>query len=147
VDGTDGEGLREPLPRRLCLLLREAVHDHARDERRRRFPPVLHVGVPGALVAALPLDAAEPDDPGLRTDVVAALRARSGADPDQLVWLTRPGDLALQDVDSLWLSAARAAYVEARDELAFVVVNKRGWRDPRSGLGRTWARVRPVRPS
>lgn len=144
VDAPVGEGLSEPLARRTRLLLRRAVHDHALGERRRAYPPVLHVGVPGGRVAALPLDAAEPGDPGLRTDVVAALRVRAGPDPDQLVWLTRRGDLALQDVDSLWLSAARTAYAEAECELAYVVVNRRGWRDPRSGLGRTWARVRPA---
>lgn len=138
------EGLSEPLGRRTRALLRRAVHDHARSERRRVHPPALHVGVPGERTAALSLDGAEPGDPGLRTDVVAALRSRAGADPDQVVWLTRAGDLTLQDVDVLWLSAARAAYAEAGAELAFVVVTKRGWRDPRSGLGRTWARVRPA---
>jgi hypothetical protein len=145
VEDPVAEGLCEPLPRRTRALLRQAVHDHAHSELRRTHPPVLHVGVPGVRVAALALDGVEPCDPGLRTDAVAALRARAGADPHQLVWLTRAGDLGLQDVDALWLAAARAAYAEAEVELAFVVVNKRGWRDPRSGLGRTWARVRPAR--
>jgi hypothetical protein len=139
------EGLSEPLAPRTRALLRQAVRDHAHREARRTYPPVLHVGVPGDRDASLVLDGAEPGDPGLRTDVVAALRARAGAPPDELVWLTRAGDLALQDVDALWLSAARAAYAEADAELFFVVVNRRGWRDPRSGLGRTWARVRPER--
>ena len=130
VDAPVGEGLSEPLARRTRLLLRRAVHDHALGERRRAYPP----GTPTCRTG----------DPGLRTDVVAALRVRAGPDPDQLVWLTRRGDLALQDVDSLWLSAARTAYAEAECELAYVVVNRRGWRDPRSGLGRTWARVRPA---
>ena len=141
------EGLQEPLPRRTRALLRTAVHEHARAETRRTPPPVLRLGVPGGLVADLALDETEPGDPGLRTDVVAALRVRAGSAPDHLVWLTRGGDLALQDVDARWLSAARAAYAEAGAELTFVVVNRRGWRDPRSGLGRTWARVRPARPA
>jgi len=89
------------------------------------------------------LDPDERTDPGLRTDVVAALRVRAGAQPEQLVWLTRSGGLELQDVDAQWLAAARSAYDEAQAPLTFVVVNRRGWRDPRSGLGRTWARVRP----
>jgi hypothetical protein len=103
---------------------------------------VLQVGVPGGRVASLPVGPAEPTDPGLRTDIVAALRVRAGARPDQLVWLTRSGGLELQDVDARWLAASRAAYGEARAPLTFVVVNRRGWRDPRSGLGRTWARLR-----
>ncbi len=142
------EGLSEPLSARTRALLRQAVLDHARREQRRRHPPVLHVGVPGARVAAIEVDPTDSADSGLRTDVVAALRARAGVDPDQLVWLTRCGQLELQDADAHWLAAARAAYAEAgASELVFVVVNRRGWRDPRSGLGRTWARVRPAGPS
>ena len=143
------EGLSEPLGARTRALLRRAVVDHAQREHRRLHPPVLRAGVPGGRVADLELSPGEPVDPGLRTDVVAALRARAvaGVDPDEdhLVWLARTGDLGLQDVDALWLAAARAAYAEAGAALTFVVVNRRGWRDPRSGLGRTWARVRPPR--
>lgn len=134
----------EPLPARTRALLRRAVLDHAASERRRRYPPVLRVGVPGARVASLEITA-EPTDPGLRTDAVAALRVRAGGDPDQVVWLSRPGALGLQDVDVAWLAATRAAYAEAGAGVpVFVVVNHRGWRDPCSGLGRTWARVRPA---
>jgi hypothetical protein len=137
------EGLTEPLPPETHALLRRAVHQHAAGERRRGYPPVLHVGVPGGRTASLDLAGAEPTDPGLRTDLVAALRFRAAAAPGHLVWLTRPGDLDLQDVDARWLAGARAAYAEAGAALVFVVVNRRGWRDPRSGLGRTWARIRP----
>ena len=139
------EGLTEPLTPRTRVLLRAAVRAHVTDERRRTHPPALHVGVPGGRVASLVLDPAEETDPGLRTDVVAALAAAAGADPDRLVWLTRLGDLELQDVDARWLAAARAAYAEARAPLRFVVVTRRGWRDPRSGLTRTWVRLRPAR--
>jgi hypothetical protein len=138
------EGLSEPLGRHTRALLRRAVLDHVSRERRRVHPPVLHVGVPGGRVAALALDPGEPTDPGLRADMVAALRTRAAVD-EQLVWLTRTGGLELQDIDAAWLSAARAAYAEAGAELEFVVVNRHGWRDPRSGLGRTWARLRPRR--
>jgi hypothetical protein len=145
ADGHAG-GLTEPLPARTRALLRRAVHEHAASERRRgSYPAVLHVGLPGGEVAVLDLSEAEPSDPGLRADVVAALRVRAGAPRGHLVWLTRPGGLELQDVDVRWLAGARAAYDEARAPLTFVVVNRRGWRDPRSGLGRTWARVRPSR--
>jgi hypothetical protein len=138
------EGLAEPVPARTRALLRRAVHDHAATERRRAgYLPVLHVGVPGGPVASLDLSTAEPTDPGLRTDVVAALRVRAGAGPAELVWLTRAGGLELQDVDAQWLAGARAAYDEAQVPLTFVVVTRRGWRDPRSGLGRRWSRVRP----
>ena len=136
------DGLSEPLPRHTEVLLRRAVLEHAAAERRRAYPPILHVGVPGERVASLAVGTAEPTDPGLRTDVVAALRVRAGDGADQLAWLTRSGGLELQDVDARWLAAARAAYDEARAPLAFVVVNRRGWRDPRSGLSRTWVRLR-----
>jgi hypothetical protein len=139
---TGVEGLSEPLPRRTRALLRRAVLEHAAGERRRVHPPVLHVGVPGERVVALDLPTSEPTDPGLRADLVAALRVRAAVGPDPLVWLTRCGGLELQDVDARWLTAARAAYDEAGQLLTFVVVNRHGWRDPRSGLSRTWVRVR-----
>ena len=120
---------------------------HVSSERRRVHPEVLHVGVPGGPVAALSLDTVEPSDPGLRADVVAALRVRAhqdgaAADGEPLVWLTRAGALEIQDVDVRWLTAARGAYDEAGAPLSFVVVTRHGWRDPRSGLSRTWVRLR-----
>ncbi|QIG42677.1 hypothetical protein G5V58_07680 [Nocardioides anomalus] len=137
------EGLREPLPGETRALLREAVRTHVRTVRGQRVQtPWLHTGTPGGAVQSVPLDRAEPFDPGLRCDVVAALRVRA-RDAARLVWLTRAGDLAPQDVDGVWLSAARSAYVEAGLELTFVVVTRQGWRDPRSGLEQRWARVRP----
>ena len=135
------EGLTAPLDAHTQALLRRAVHEHAAHEGRRVHPPAVHVGVPGGRVASLVLGPGVATDPGLRTDVVAALRVRAGV-ADQLVWLTRSGGLEPQDVDGQWLAAARAAYDEAQAPLAFVVVTRRGWRDPRSELGRTWARVR-----
>ena len=74
--------------------------------------------------------------------MAAAAASAPAPAPDQLVWLTRAGGLELQDVDARWLAAARAANAEAGVAAALVVVNRRGWRDPRSGLRRTWARVR-----
>jgi hypothetical protein len=58
------------------------------------------------------------------------------------VWLTRSGELALHDLDVEWLTAAASAYAEAGVDLTMVVVNRRGWRDPRSGVGQTWVRLR-----
>jgi hypothetical protein len=137
-----GDGLSDPLPPHTHVLLRRAVLEHVAHERRRVHPPMLHVGVPGGRVASLAVATAEPADPGLRTDVVAALRVRAGVLPTPMVWLTRTGGLELQDVDARWLAASCAAYDEAQAPLEFVVVNRRGWRDPRSGLSRTWVRLR-----
>jgi hypothetical protein len=131
----------DPVPRPAALLLREAVRRHAVSEHRRRFAPVLHVGLPGVrevcAVAALTRT-----DHALRTDVTGALLARAG-DGSHLVWLTRAGDLEPQDVDLAWLSAAHSAYAEAGRDLAWVVVTRHGWWDPRSGLRRRWKRIRP----
>lgn len=145
------EGIQEPVDRRLQAVLRRAVLDHVASERRRSFTPLLHVGCPGGPQTVFaPAD--EPADQGLRTDVVAALLRRTartgpaavpGPLAAPLVWLTRPGDLVLQDLDVAWLAACRAAGAEAGRSLALVVVTRRGWRDPRSGVGRTWQRLRP----
>lgn len=140
---------REPLSPATRALLRLAVIEHATGERRRTYPPTLHLGVPGEEPVHLGLDGVQ-TDPGLRTDVVAALRVRAGAVAagDRLVWLTRSGALDLQDGDRDWSLAVRSAYGEAGVAAPlFVVVNRHGWRDPISGRSRTWARVRPRRPS
>lgn len=137
------EGIHEPLARQLHDTLRRAVLDHALSERRRSFPALLHVGSPGGSQALFALTAGDAVDHSLRTDVVAALvrrTSRPGLDP--VVWLTRPGDLDLQDEDVAWLAAARAATAEAGLGLCMVVVTRRGWRDPRSGVQRTWKRLR-----
>jgi hypothetical protein len=59
-----------------------------------------------------------------------------------MAWLTRPGDLDVQDVDLAWLRAIAAVSDETDRMLPFVVVTRRGWRDPRTGAGRSWARLR-----
>ena len=160
----DDTGLRPPIDPALGALLRRAVQDHAGLDRARRPEPHLHVGTPGARVARVPVGPAGELDAGLCVDVVAAMRARVRTVPyvanrpelhtplhdaePALVWVTRAGDLAeVQDVDLRWLAAARSAYDEAAVPLCFVVLNRHGWRDPRSGLARTWVRLRrPVTP-
>lgn len=146
-------GLRDPIAAPLRGWLRRAVLDHAATEHRRAFPALVHVGQPGAHEVVVATAAVA--DHSLRTDVVAAMLARHhrrpapgpapGADgtPAPIVWLTRPGDLDLQDLDVAWLGAAWAACAERGDPLTMVVVNRHGWRDPRSGVSRHWVRLRP----
>lgn len=135
-------GLTEPVAPRLAALLRRAVLDHATSEPRRHFPARLHVGTPGGTHRVLALDGAETDH-SLRTDVVAAMLSRAPAsDPGPIVWVTRPGELELQDVDAAWLAAALAATGEAGRPLTMVAVNRHGWWDPRSGATRRWRRLR-----
>ena len=120
-------------------LARTAVRAHAARERRRRYAPVLHVGVPAVRELSVPAQPAATDH-ALRCDVVAAMLART--EGRHLAWLTRPGELTLHDVDAAWLAAVTAAYAEAGRDLTWLVVTRRGWWDPRSGACRTWRRVR-----
>jgi hypothetical protein len=131
--------LREPLPGPAGPLLRRAVLDLATTEHRRRFPAVLHVGTPGGEQVRV-VD--RPDlDRGLRADIVATALHWIGGD-DPLVWLTRAGALSLHDADVAWLAPTLASALERGDDSTFVVVTRHGWRDPRSGLCRTWKRIR-----
>jgi hypothetical protein len=138
------EGIREPVPRPLAVVLRRAALAHARAEHRRGYPPLLHVGVPGGAEEVFTLAPGDPTDHAIRADVVAAMLQRvrrvSGAVP--LVWLTRAGPLDLQDVDAAWLAAARTATAEAGVVLTMVVVTRHGWADPRTGVRRQWKRLR-----
>jgi hypothetical protein len=136
------EGIREPLTRSLQQTLRRAVLEHAVSERRRVFAPLLHVGTPGGSQALFAPGPPTATDHALRTDIVAALLRRTSGLDGRMVWLTRPGGLELQDVDAAWLAAARAACAEAGVPLTMVVVTRHGWRDPRSGAGQTWKRLR-----
>ena len=70
-------------------------------------------------------------------DVSATL---AGGQP--LVWLTRHGDLDLQDLDAAWLAAAWSAHAERGLPLTMVVVNRHGWLDPRTGATQEWVRLR-----
>ncbi|MQW76384.1 hypothetical protein GHK92_10895 [Nocardioides sp. dk4132] len=137
-------GVRDPVPAPLRRRLRHAVLDHASTERRRIYPALLHLGHPGGRQGVVPV--ADIGDHSLRTDVVAAMLARHhrgpAAEPHPLVWLTRPGELDLQDLDMAWLAAAWAAHAECGAPLTMVVVNRHGWRDPRSGAAQHWVRLR-----
>ncbi|MBM7510164.1 hypothetical protein ABKW28_04055 [Nocardioides sp. 31GB23] len=137
----DSEGLHEPLPRPLERTLRLAVLGHVEAERRRRHPTVVHVGRPGGGEVVFACAAGDPDDLGVRTDVLLALLSRVDH-PEPLVWITRPGDLETQDDDACWLAATRAAAGELDRPVELVLVGRHGWRDPRSGLSRSWKRLR-----
>ncbi|MEO9324575.1 hypothetical protein ABFT23_13865 [Nocardioides sp. C4-1] len=131
----------EPVPRDLQALLRRAVLGLAR-ETRRSFPPVVHVGVPGARVARLELGDQRLDH-ALRADAVLAMVRRTRQPgPGALLWLTRPGTPEVRDVDMAWLAAARTASAELAQRLPMAVVTRRAWRDPATGVGREWARMR-----
>jgi hypothetical protein len=136
----------EPLSGADLVLLRRLVLEHKSAERRHRFPAVLHLGAPGRPeVGRVVEDASSGLDHALRCDLLEALLKRTGAldrDRPLMTWLTRPGPLEVQDVDLTWLRAVTAVNGETERDLAYVVVTRDGWRDPRSGAGRTWRRLR-----
>ena len=121
--------------------LRRLVLDHKVAERRHRFPAVLHLGGPGRPEVGRLDESTQTLDHALRCEVLGALLRRA-ADTPVLAWLTRPGALDVQDVDLAWLRAVAAVNGETGRSLRYVVVTRTGWRDPRSGAGRTWARLR-----
>lgn len=130
--------LLDPVPLAARRLLRGAVLEVARSERRRRVAPALHVGTPGGPASTVVEDPIW--DHALRTEIVGAvLRARH--DPSW-VWVTRSGPLTMQDVDAAWLAPTMAAAQERGTDPAYVVVTRQGWFDPRSGLRREWRRIR-----
>jgi hypothetical protein len=135
--------LADPVPADTARALRRAVLE-LRQDRRRLFAPVLHVGGPGAHAVAFGIRSDEPTDLALRADVIAALVRRVGAGAAQppLVWLTRPGGHTLQDVDADWLAAAAAAHAEVGLPMTLVVVTRQGWWDPLTGHSRVWKRLR-----
>lgn len=141
------EGLQEPVPRPMLGVLRRAVADHAAGERRRVYPPLLHVGWPGGRQDVFATDPGDRLDHALRCDVVAAMlrvarRHAPVTDAVPMLWLTRSGPLSIGDVDLAWLAAARAACAEAGVGLTMVVVTRKGWFDPRSEVRREWQRLR-----
>lgn len=134
--------VREPIDPEHRRLLRRAVVDHVGALTGRAFPPVVHVGTPGQAVRRFTVRRDEPTDHALRADIVTAMLGRDPRPSWPWVWVTRTGDLALHDLDADWLAAAATAYAEAGGDLTMVVVTRHGWRDPRSGAGRTWVRLR-----
>ena len=137
--------VEEPVSRADQALLRRLVLEHKAAERRRRFPAVLHLGRPGGPETGRVDESEAALDDALRCDVLEAMLRRAAAGPPMtplMTWLTRPGDLEAQDVDLAWLRVVRAVNGETGRSLPYVVVTRQGWRDPCSGVGRTWRRLR-----
>ncbi|WP_408895603.1 hypothetical protein ACJ5H2_11885 [Nocardioides sp. R1-1] len=134
--------IQEPVPMLLGRVLLRAVRAHAALEGRCHLPPSLHVGIPGADVRSLELDTGEGLDLALRTEMLEAMtRAHLAQSVVPLVWLTRhPEGPDLEDL--AWAAAAGQAGAELGVRLDLVVVTRRSWRDPRSGVGRSWTRLR-----
>jgi hypothetical protein len=137
-------GLVQPLPRGLRHGLRALVFELLRIGRVRRFAATLSVGVPGGARVVWRLDPSHPeDDHALRAEIVAALLARARELTETPVcWLTRTGEPSWHDLDAAWLSPAACAYAEAGVPLAWVVVTRSAWWDPRSDLCVSWKRPR-----
>jgi hypothetical protein len=134
--------LRAPIDRHTHVALRSAVLELVEGEHRRRFPAALHAGVPGRSVVHLedpPLA-----DAGARADLVLALVVRARAMvPRPVVWLTRSGELSTHDDDLRWLGPVAWACSSIGEPVGLVVVTRRGWFDPVSGVRREWRRLRP----
>lgn len=132
----------DPVPEEWARLLRSAALALVVSERRRAFPPLLHVGSPDR--PPLPHAAQGPGwDHGLRCDLLGALlEAALPQSALPLVWLTRTGPLTTQDVDLAWVAAARAASGERGLPWTMVTVTREGWRDHRTGTTRCWRRLR-----
>jgi hypothetical protein len=133
--------VEEPVSRAHQALLRRLVHEHKAGERRHRFPAVLHLGGPGRPESGRVEESQAVLDHSLRCDLLEAMLRRAPAGP-LMTWLTRPGDLEPQDVDLVWLRAVGAVNGETGRSLPYLVVTRDGWRDPRSGVSRTWRRLR-----
>ena len=132
--------IEEPLSPPDLTLLRHLVVEHKATERRHRFPAVLHLGGPGRPEVGRMVEWEADLDHALRCDVLEAMLRRPTG--PLMTWLTRPGGLEAQDVDLAWLRVVVAVNGETGRSLPFVVVTREGWRDPRSGVGRTWRRLR-----
>ena len=102
---------------------------------------MLHVGGPGRPEAGRVDESADSYDDALRCEVLSAMLRRAVVAP-VVAWLSRPGSLEVQDVDLAWLRAIATVTAETDRCLPYVVVTRAGWRDPRSGTGRTWVRLR-----
>lgn len=136
--------LQAPIERSTHSVLRAAVLELVETEPRRQFPAVLHAGTPGRSVRHVDAGAT---DAGLRADVTLALMRRAGtATTAPHVWLSRPGALSAHDDDLRWLGPVDWAAAALGLHTGLVVVTRRGWFDPVSGVRREWRRLRRRSP-
>lgn len=136
--------LQAPIERSTHVALRAAVLDLVESEPRRQFPAVLLAGRPGGPPGGSVRHVADgTGDAGLRADIDLALLRRAGAStPRPHVWLTRPGELSVHDEDLRWLGPVSWAAAALGQQTSLVVVTRRGWFDPVSGVRREWRRLR-----
>lgn len=132
-----------PITRTEHAVFRAAVIEFKEASPRGRAPVSLVVGAAGHSVARHVVAPGQLLDQALRTDIAAALLQRTAAAAGhRWAWLTRSGSLALHDADVAWSAAWYAACAESGVDVAFVVVTRTGWRDPRSEVLREWTRLR-----
>lgn len=137
--------LQAPVDRGTHLALRAAAVELVERERRRRFPATVHAGVPGRSLRHV--DDPPVADAGLRADVALTLLRTALSTTDRpMLWLTRPGELSPHDDDLRWLGPSAWAGRALGLDVGLVVVTRRGWFDPVSGVCREWHRLRR-RPS
>lgn len=124
---------------------------------RRQLPLRCFVGHPGGPAETAVAEVAVPpprllDDlgagaaTGLRADLVE--RALDGLDEPRgaLCWVVRSGPLEVGDPELAWWSAAwRGFGRHGLRPVTFCVLNRTGWVEPDTGLGRSWRRLRPSR--
>ncbi len=133
--------LQAPIERRTHDVLRAAVLELIETESRRRFPITLHAGLPGRSASHLQTESVT--DPGLRADVALTLIHHVTTwVPHPYVWITRPGELSVHDEDLTWLGPVLWAAASLGRDVGLVVVTRRGWFDPMSGVCREWRRLR-----
>ena len=138
--------LQAPVDRVTHTVLRSAVLELREREPRLRFPARLHVGVPGR-ARVHQLGPGHPSDAGHRAEVALALLHAAADVPRSYAWLSRPGDLAVEDLDLVWGSAVRWAAGALGGTTDLVVVTRGGWFDPVSGVRREWRRLRRHPPA
>lgn len=139
--------LQAPVDRVTHAVLRSAVLELRESEPRLRFPARVHAGVPGR-ARVHELAPGDPSDAGHRAEIALALLHAAARDvPRPYAWLSRPGDLTVEDLDLVWGSAVRWAAGALDGTTDLVVVTRGGWFDPVSGVRREWRRLRRHAPA